>query len=77
MLYPISLKAAYHNSTTKEKLTNWADFLHVGSDGITFGYTINLALYFCLLNTGDPLQLYYTVVVTCEGAYLILVCRRV
>ena len=38
---------------------------------------MNHALYLWLLNTGAPLQLYYTIVVTCYGAYLILVSLRV
>ena len=56
---------------------NSADFLHAGSGEIIFGQSINHALYLWLLITGAPLQLYYFVVITCLGAYLILVSLRV
>ena len=49
----------------KNKSINWADFLHAGSDRIIFGLAINHAQFLWLLNTGAPLQLHYTVVVTC------------
>ena len=39
-------------SQLKNKLMNWADFLHAGSDGIILNKTINLALYLWLLNAG-------------------------
>ena len=40
----------------KNKLMNWADFLHAGGNVIIFGYTTNHALYDWCLNTGAPLS---------------------
>ena len=37
----------------KNTSMNWADSLHAGSDGIIFGYNMNV----WPLNTGTPLQL--------------------
>ena len=53
LLGPGTLKSAL--SQLKNKSMNWADFLHVGSDGIIFDLTINHASYLWLLNTGAPL----------------------
>ena len=43
LLGPETLKSAL--SQLKNKLMNWADILHSGSDGIIFSLTINHACY--------------------------------
>ena len=43
LLGPGALKSSL--SQLKNKSMNWADFLHAGSDGIIFGFTINHAHY--------------------------------
>ena len=43
LLGPETLKSAL--SQLKNKLMNWADILHPGSDGIIFSLTINHACY--------------------------------
>ena len=53
LLGPGTLKFA--SSQLKNKLMNWADLLHAGSDVIIFGKTINHALYIWLSNIGAPL----------------------
>ena len=53
LLVPGTQKSAL--SQLKNKLMNWADFLHAGSDGIIFGLNINHAQYLWLLHPGAPL----------------------
>ena len=53
LLGPGALKSSL--SQLKNKSMNWADFLHAGSDGIIFGFTINHAHYLWLLNTEAPM----------------------
>ena len=54
----------------KNKSMNGADFLYAGYDG-SFWLEHESCSLFLGLNTGAPLRLYYTVVITCYVAIIV------